>query len=51
MTGKESPRLYFEVETSSETRGKTRKRGTMIIMLISILVIVMTTKIIHHSLA
>ncbi len=51
MTGKGSPRLYFEVETSRETRGTTRKRRTIIIILISILVIVIAIKIIDYGLA
>ena len=51
MTGKESLRLSFAVETSRETRGTTRKRITITIILISMLVIVMTMKIMDHGLA
>jgi hypothetical protein len=51
LTGKESPTLYFEVETSRETHGITRKRITMIIILISMLVIVMTMRIMDRGLA
>jgi hypothetical protein len=46
---KESPRLYFEVERSRETRSKMRRRATMIIMLISP-IIAMMMKIVVHSL-
>jgi len=51
LTGKEFPRLYFEVETSKETRNTTRKKITIIIILISMLVIVIAIKIIDYSLA
>jgi hypothetical protein len=45
LTGKEFPRLYFEVEASREICGKTRKRGMMITL--SKIVMKMT----HHNLA
>jgi hypothetical protein len=50
LTGKESPRLYFKVETSRETRGITRKRIIITIILILILVIVIIIKIIDYGL-
>jgi hypothetical protein len=42
LTGKELPRLYFEVEASRKTRGKIRCRA---------LITVTTIKMIHQSLA
>lgn len=51
MTSKEFLRLYFEIKASKETRGKTRKRANIIILLIVILIRVIIIKIKYYSLA
>ena len=51
MTGKESPKLYFEIKTSNETRDKSKNKiVTIILFIIILLIIIIIIIIIYHSL-